>query len=544
MRSTWRAALVSATLLLPASAWAEPPNHETDSPAKLTKQRLRVGGTAQSEAAVAAGLHWLADHQAADGHWSLAEFAKHGKCKCNCSGPGGNHTIAGTALALLPLLSAGHTHRLSDKDSPYARHVQRGLQYLVSKLGEDGDFNSMMAEQGLATQALCLAYLQTRDAQLKGPAQRAVRFICEAQNDERGGWRYRPKMPADTEQSVWQMQALRIAHLAGFEVPRHTWDGMHRWLDHVAGDDEGAAYGYTTGERGTRRMSAAGLLCRQFLGWSPNYRGLKKGTELLLKAPPQPKQPDILHFYWTTQVMHHQGGSAWVAWHPRLRDLLVGTQDQGDGHSKGSWTPDGDPFRGPLGRLGVTALSLLILETYSSVDTSIAEERARESDPGELRHIWEDLGRPSRLTARQAVAALAEIPARAVPFLAVRSQPVSATVTPQWLAQLLGELDDRHFDTRQRALTELQKLGELAEADLRATLAKGPPLEVRQRIERILAEIERQGQTPERLQALRTVQALEAIATPQARDVLEKLAKGNPAARPTREAKAALERLR
>jgi len=282
-----RGALGATVVLLFASlVWGEPPDVAKDGPAKLARARLRAGGTARSEAAVAAGLHWLAQHQAADGHWSLGEFATHGKCRC--SGTGLNSTIAGTALALLPLLSAGHNQRLTDKESPYARHIERGLQYLLSKLTTDGEFNGVMVEQGLATQALCLAYLQTRDAQLKKPAQRAVRYICEAQNDDKGGWRYRPRMPADTEQSVWQMQALWIAHMAGFDVPRQTWDGMHRWLDHVAGDDDGATYGYT-GRPGTRRMSAAGLLCRQFLGWRPHYRGLKKGTELLLKDLPEPK---------------------------------------------------------------------------------------------------------------------------------------------------------------------------------------------------------------------------------------------------------------
>jgi len=192
----------------------------------------------------------------------------------------------------------------------------------------------------------------------------------------------------------------------------------------------------------------------------------------------------------------------------------------------------------------VTALSLLILESTYPVETPIAEQRARAAGADELLHIWQDLGRPSSLTARQALAALAETPAQAVPFLAERARLVSATVTPQRLAQLLADLDDRQFETRRRASEALEKLGELAEDALRAALARTPPLEVRQRLEKILAEIERQSQAPERLQGLRTVQALEAIATPEARDVLEKLAKGNSAARLTREARTALERLR
>jgi hypothetical protein len=339
---------------------------------------------------------------------------------------------------------------------------------------------------------------------------------------------------------VWQMQALRMAQLAGLEVPRQTWDGMHKWLDHCA-SDEGATYGYMGRTRGsTMRMSAAGLLCRQFLGWKANYPPLKKGTELLFRVLPDPKRKDILHYYWVTQVMHHQGGGAWAAWNPKMRDLLIDTQDRSAEHSQGSWSSAGDAFQGQLGRLGITSLSLLILEIYYSVDLPNAEQQPREA---ELLSYWGDLGWTSSLTPRQAIGALAEAPAHAVAFLGERVRPVSTTVTPQRLEQLLANLDDRQFEVRRRASEELEKLGELAEVVLRQGLAKTPPLEVQQRIERILAAIERQAQTPERLQVLRAIQALERIGTPEARQLLEKVAQGNPEARLTREARAALERL-
>jgi hypothetical protein len=48
---------------------------------------------------------------------------------------------------------------------------------------------------------------------------------------------------------------------------------------------------------------------------------------------------------------------------------------------------------------------------------------------------------------------------------------------------------------------------------------------------------------PERVQALRAVEVLEWIGTPEARKVLEALATGAPAARLTREARASLGRL-
>src|SRR5262249_51160489 len=60
------------------------------------------GGNSRSEAAVAAGQHWLAEHQAADGHWSLDGFNVNAHGRCRCTGFGQNNDIAATAFGLLP----------------------------------------------------------------------------------------------------------------------------------------------------------------------------------------------------------------------------------------------------------------------------------------------------------------------------------------------------------------------------------------------------------------------------------------------------------
>jgi len=71
--------------------------------------------------------------------------------------------------------------------------------------------------------------------------------------------------------------------------------------------------------------------------------------------------------YYATQVMYHMGGEAWDFWNPRMRDLLINTQDKGDPrnpHQGGSWDPKGDPYGFSGGRLMITSLSLLNLEIY------------------------------------------------------------------------------------------------------------------------------------------------------------------------------------
>jgi hypothetical protein len=63
------------------------------------------------------------------------------------------------------------------------------------------------------------------------------------------------------------------------------------------------------------------------------------------------------------------------------------------------------------------------------------------------------------------------------------------------------------------------------------------------RIEALLGKLEGPVASAETLRSIRAVEALEHIATPEARDLLDRLAAGAPEARLTREAKAALERL-
>ena len=76
----------------------------------------------------------------------------------------------------------------------------------------------------------------------------------------------------------------------------------------------------------------------------------------------------------------------------------------------------------------------------------------------------------------------------------------------------------------------------------RQALADKPSLEMRKRIDKLLEEIARDRPSAEELRSLRAVQLLEEIGSPEARELLQSLAKGWSEARQTREAKAALKR--
>src|SRR5262249_31627583 len=161
--------------------------------------------------------------------------------------------------------------------------------------------------------------------------------------------------------------------------------------------------------------------------------------------------------------------------------------------------------------------------------------------PTDLERLWADLGSNDGVKAYQAIVAMENDPERAVPFLAKHLRPI-AKVEPQRISRLIGDLDNKSFSVREQAQRELEELGNLAEKELRKTLASRPSLEVRRRIETLLERVD-PVKSPARLQALRAVEVLEHIGTPEAQEVLKNLATGAPEARLTREAKASLERL-
>jgi hypothetical protein len=78
---------------------------------------------------------------------------------------------------------------------------------------------------------------------------------------------------------------------------------------------------------------------------------------------------------------------------------------------------------------------------------------------------------------------------------------------------------------------------------LRKCLAGNPPLEVRQRVTQLLKRLQMAFTQPQQMQRRRAVEVLEHIGTPEARQLLEKIAHGAPEALLTQEVKVSLERL-
>jgi WD40 repeat protein len=229
--------------------------------------------------------------------------------------------------------------------------------------------------------------------------------------------------------------------------------------------------------------------------------------------------------------------------------------------------PDGrvrfvDPARGtlrgvldvPSGGLGCIAFSPdgRTLATGGSDTTillwdvnSIRKAWRTRSEPPhaeEMDKLWERLGSANGIEAAETMARLEDAPEQTIALLRQRLRP-ALPLEPDRVSRLLDDLASEDFSVRQRTAKELEKLGELAEPFLRKRLAQHPPLEMRRRLEALAEALEGIPLRPEHMRADRAVEVLEHLGTAEAVAVLRELSGGAPAARRTRESKAALARL-
>jgi hypothetical protein len=360
-----------------------------------TRRFLEAGGSPESERAVQLGLQWLAAQQQADGRWPIGN---------NVIPPGIDVGLAPiddtttTALALLPFLARGETHKGSEDINTYTKQVERGILYLLAKQKPNGHLatsNGGMYTHALATMALCEDLSMTNDPMLRAPCQKAVDYLLKAQNTA-GGWRYHPGMQGDLSVTSWNLMALKSAQMAGLQIPRDTLERAAGFLKSLERPDHGYYYQrpehYSAPEGHTQPigsvMTAIGVVCRQYLqGQStggvatkdPRSANMMRGVDILMKNMPQimdkppihhnvPRPRYINYYYWYygTYAMLGVGGEEWKQWNPKVRDLLVSLQNQGDKDPahKGSWDPEGAQLLEMVGRNGCTSLALLTLEVY------------------------------------------------------------------------------------------------------------------------------------------------------------------------------------
>jgi RNA polymerase sigma factor (sigma-70 family) len=173
--------------------------------------------------------------------------------------------------------------------------------------------------------------------------------------------------------------------------------------------------------------------------------------------------------------------------------------------------------------------------------------RPAQLSDAEAQGLCADLTGADAARADRAVWALVAAPEQALPLLRPHLHPVPrADAAKESIDRAVADLDSDTFAVRQAASAELERLGEIAEPALRAAAAKTASAEVRSRVEQLLGTLQEARTNPPGAtrRALRALQVLGQIGTPEARQLLEKLAAGEPNARLTREAGSVVKSLR
>lgn len=295
-------------------------------------------GTPELEAAVNAGLAYLAAQQQPDGHWRSGSY---------------DADVGINGLCLMAFLAAGHQPNrgrygltMSTAVDWLAKCVQRGGSYLPAGFINAGSGGGQpMYGHGFATLALSEVYGMTYRKDLKPKIEAAIRLIEDLQtqdtNNERayGGWRYQPQQgDADISVTVVQVLALRGARNAGIRVSQGTIDRAINYMRRCSNYDSDGGFNYQVRQRqsGPARTGAGILsLCMAGLRDSPECQGgLRYLERNRLDGPASYSYRE--HYYYTlyyiTQAMYQIGGDYWKNWYPMVRDRLLREK-----RADGSW---------------------------------------------------------------------------------------------------------------------------------------------------------------------------------------------------------------
>jgi RNA polymerase sigma factor (sigma-70 family) len=371
-------------------------------------------------------------------------------------------------------------------------------------------------------------------------------------------------------------QAVRLADVATGK-PRHT-------LAKVAGDGPGMAFSadgkilvvWDSGKTVTVWDTTTGKKLREFTGPSQPGPTPVGGGSIPYTAALSPDgallvfgfqgltgQPGILPVVETTtgrevaRFPTAKDGACQFAFAPDGRTLAwVGWQDGtvylgevATGRVRRQFTG----HRGRVGALAFAADGKTLVSGGEDTTALVWDLTGRLAAPDtwgkplseeELKVHWTALAGADAAVGFRAVQRLSADPVRAVPYVRERLHAVAAP-DPKRLARLLADLDSDRFGVRDRAMAELERLGEAALPAARKALDAQPPLETRRRLQGLMEAQERQrwSASPDRLRTQRALEVLERAGTPEARRVLAALAAGAPGAWLTQEARAALGRL-
>ena len=358
------------------------------------------GGSAETEAAVAAGLAYLASVQNDAGYWGSRSDRQQKYRQV---------VVGKTALSLLAFLGANHTPQ---SGSQYSDVAARAMDYLLDiqdpRTGHFGDSSSY--GHGISTYALAEAYALTQDERLRAPLEKAVKWILQKQVKSMdpkldGGWGYYFQDADGYENdrwprisvSSWQVMALESARLGGLEVPDEAFARAKRYLR----GSVDPRYGWVRYSHNPSRLSSsyptlpastpAGLFAAALVGEDIGSDFYEDAVNFTVERAPtgyaykgddafvQRAEGNLYFWYYGTLAMFRLGGDPWKKWNESMKTTLLQAQDE-----DGSWKPisiyaryAGDDWRD---KSYTTAINVLTLEVYYRYFTPLLTVGPLEGD--------------------------------------------------------------------------------------------------------------------------------------------------------------------
>jgi WD40 repeat protein len=157
--------------------------------------------------------------------------------------------------------------------------------------------------------------------------------------------------------------------------------------------------------------------------------------------------------------------------------------------------------------------------------------------------LWSALGAGDADAAARAMAVLADSPQSCMDLVRERLGDLTDRNDPRRLARLIAALDAEDFEARERAQKDLAAAGAEAAAGLREALQTTRSEEVRRRVRELLQRIPEGEVPPGWLRGVRAVEVLECLGSPEARGLLQELARKAGEPRVAQEARDSLSRL-
>jgi hypothetical protein len=320
-------------------------------PARAQEQELYPKHLdARTQQAIKKGLEYLIRIQTQEGNF-------------NSGSDTSTYPTSMASLAGMALLAAGNT----PSRGVYADNVKRLELWIIGMARPNGlitdateNAGRPMYAHGFSMLFLATVYgmetePRTREA-IKRVLTSGINLTAQAQSPL-GGWNYQPASGDEGSVTVTQMQALRAASNAGFDVPKSTVARAVRYLEICRTPENGIKYSAASSPSPRLPISAAAVATLYNAGEydTPFAEACLKYVWGQYHARRDVWTKGGGHDYYghlyAAQAFYQAGDQYWDDYFPRARDQLL-SQQQPDG----SWVGDG------VGPVYGTSIALIILQ--------------------------------------------------------------------------------------------------------------------------------------------------------------------------------------